>query len=77
MDDEEVKAYLDDRVHKLQVDWLLGLGEERSQRVEERLQAHPDELAEGRAKQAGLQLRGNVRIYHVLALILECVQEKY
>ena len=70
MDDEEVKAELNEGVDKLQTDWLLGLREQRPESVEEGLETDPEELAKRCAKQPGLQLRRDVGVYQISALVL-------
>ncbi len=66
---DEIGGELHRRVDKLQLERLLRVGEERPEGVERRLQAHPDELAEGVAEQPRLQLRRDVSVDHVLPLV--------
>ena len=69
--DGKVKGQLNGCVDKLEWDWRLWVDEQRPDGVEERLQDHPDELAERRAEQFGLQQRRNVGVQNFVALILQ------
>ena len=74
MHDQEVERDLHDCVDELKLQGLLGIGEERSKRVEKRLQTHPHKLAEGRAEESCLEDGGDVCVDDVLALVLVVLQ---
>ena len=68
MQDQEIKRHLDDSVEELKLQRLLGIREEGSERVEERLQAHPHELAKGGAEESRLEDGRDIAVDDVLAL---------
>ena len=69
--DHVVEGELDKGVEVLQLERLLGIGEEGSEGVEGRLEDDPDELAQSVAEESGLQLGRDVCVNHVVTLELK------
>lgn len=69
VNDNRVEDQLDDCVDDLVLVWRLRIDDEWPEDVEEGLQTHPEELAQRGAEKFRLQVGGQVRVDHLVALI--------
>jgi len=67
---KSVEAELNKNIEDFELVWGFGVGDHRSEGVEERLQNHPNELRERIVKELGLQVSWDVRVKDLVSLIL-------